>query len=140
MAYGIQFNTSAGTKNISSITDVGLRLHYAIQVTPSYGSTVVQNPRWGSTPSTSGTISVPTFDSTLSGALIFSFLDESQPHFFGNDYVGGNYPWGMWLNELDLSWNNTTKQLSYSLQKNTYGNISTSPYIGTYNIWFLYGG
>lgn len=140
MAYGIQFNTSAGTKNISDITDVGLRLHYATQVTPSYGSTVVQNPRWGSTPSTSGTISVPTFDSTLSGALIYSFLDESQPHFFGNDYVGGDYPWGMWLNELELSWNNTTKQLSYSLQRNVYGNMSTSPYIGTYNIWFLYGG
>lgn len=146
MAYGIQFNTSAGTKDITSVTDVGLRLHYATKVTPSYGSSVVFNPSAGLPPQITGTINVPNFDSSITGARIISFLDESQPWFLGPaDTAGNRSAWGTWNSELNLTWNNTTKNLDYALiaeggPNYSYQNVWWAPYVGTYNIWFLYGG
>lgn len=143
MTYGFEVLTSDGMKQITSTSDIGMRLAgaYVVNGNPSEQSTVGYAPNGDTlTPTVSGTLNGPaTFDISNSG-MIISFLDYAHG-FFSQD-LSKDTTWkgaGVFLPELSLSWDNSTKVLTYSTVRVDDGGLITRPFTGRWNIWFLYG-
>lgn len=144
MAYGFEVLTSDGYKQVTSISDLGLRLAaaYTVDGAPSNPTYAGYAPNSSNTltPTVSGTINGPSDYDINNNGFIFCFMDIGQTFYFQN--YQGNTEWlgaGTWLHSLNLSWDNTTKVLSYNSNRVDVDGVPTRPYTGKWNIWLMYG-